>query len=41
MAVNTIIQYIPLIFLMEAEKSQGDVPFLECVEREDRLSSQG
>lgn len=28
MAVNTIIQYIPLIFLMEAEKSQGDVPFL-------------
>ena len=31
MAVNTIIQYIPLIFLMEAEKSQGDVPFFESV----------
>lgn len=27
MAVNTIIQYMPLIFLMQAEKSQGDVSF--------------
>ena len=42
MAVNTIIQYIPLIFLMEAEKSQGDVPFLESVLKvKDRLFSQG
>ena len=25
--VNTVIQYMPLVFLMEAEKTQGDVHF--------------
>ena len=29
MAVNTVIQYIPLIFLMQAEQSQGDVSMNE------------
>lgn len=27
-AVNTVIQYMPLVFLMEAEKTQGDVCFI-------------
>ena len=27
--VNTVIQYMPLIFLMEAEKSVGDVGFVQ------------
>ena len=25
MAVNTVVDYMPLIFLIEAEKAQGDV----------------
>lgn len=28
MAVNTVVDYMPLIFLLEAEKAQGDVPSL-------------
>lgn len=27
-SVNTVIQYMPLVFLMEAEKTQGDVWFI-------------
>ena len=27
MAVNTVVDYMPLIFLIEAEKAQGDVLF--------------
>lgn len=28
MTVNMVVDYMPLIFLLEAEKAQGDVPSL-------------
>lgn len=30
-AVNTVIQYMPLIFLMEAEKAVGDVSLVDGI----------